>query len=113
MSAYPISRPEKLVLVLLLCRVRFRDRREETPHLRFPGFVFVQKRVAESRLCIQSLRGGNQFGLGQSVEGRFHRSAKRAFFKTSDEGTPASPSTSICSARNELTVASSISSKRA
>jgi len=81
-------------------------------NLQFPRFVFVKESVSQLCFCIQISRGGDQFSLRQAVEGCLHRTANRAFRRTSDEGTPSSPSTSICKARNELTVASSICSSR-
>lgn len=53
-----------------------------------------------------------QFMLPQPIEGNLHRNAARARFSTVSDGTPASPSMSICKARRALTVASSMSTKR-
>ncbi len=81
-------------------------------NMRFPVFVFVEEGVPEFRFSVQITGGSDQLRLGQPLEGDSHRNANRAFFKTSDDDTPSSPSMSICSARSELTVASSICSKR-
>ena len=79
---------------------------------RLPGLIFVQECAAEVGGGGKLASGGNQFLLRQPVKRYVHRMACRAFRRTAAEGAPTSPSTSICSARIALTVASSRSSSR-
>lgn len=93
-------------------RRNFPARIGESQYLAFPGFVFVEECDTQMPFDLEMTSGGDEFLLGEPIEGDSHRNAARARFSTTADGTPGSQSMSICSARSELTVESSICSSR-
>ncbi len=90
----------------------FRTGMRELSCTRLPAFILVKKCMPKAGFRIQMLRRSYQLSLSQAIEADFHRRPVRARLRTVVEGVPSSPSISICSALNALTVASSICSSR-
>lgn len=81
-------------------------------HLTLPCLVLVKECDTQVTFHLEMTSGRDKFFRGDPIERNPRRNAARARFNTTADDTPGSPSMSIWRARSELTVASSICSRR-